>query len=90
MCGSKITAVASTYLHLGAEALGLGSCWVQIRERDHSEDLSAERYVQNLLGIPQDIKVESVVAIGYKEKENRPFDASKLQKDRIHIETFKK
>lgn len=82
------TAVASTYLHLGAEELGLGSCWVQIRKRDKSDDISAEKYVQELLNIPENYNVESVIAIGYKESENKPFDESKLLKDRIHIEKF--
>lgn len=82
------TSIASIYLQLGAEELGLGSCWVQVRKRDHSDDESAEEYIKTLLNIPENMKVESVIAFGFKEKENKPFDESKLLKERIHLGSY--
>lgn len=80
--------IASIYLQLLAEDLGIGSCWVQIRKRDCSEAETAEAYIANLLKIPEMIKVESVVALGYKETESKPFDESKLLKDRLFAGEF--
>ena len=81
--------IASIYLQLAAEELGLGSCWVQVRKRAHSEEQMAEAYIKSLLEIPAEMEVESVVAFGYKEKENKPFDESKLLKERIYWGTYK-
>ncbi len=62
-------AIATTFIHLAAESLGLGSCWIQIRDRMHSEGLSAEEYVRDLLSIPGHLKVEAMVAVGYPAQE---------------------
>ena len=80
--------IASILLQLTAQSLGLGSCWIQIRNRMHSEDLSAEKYIQELLGIPEVFRVLSVVTIGYpaKTREGKPYD--ELQFDKIRINRF--
>ncbi len=80
--------IATIYLQLAAEALGLGSCWVQVRERMHNETVAASAYVQNLLAIPAQFQVEAIVAFGYKEKPQRPFDERKMLKERISLNTF--
>lgn len=58
-------AIAATIIHLTAEALGLGSCWIQIRNRKHNEEISAQDYIRNLLDIPEGIQVECLIAVGY-------------------------
>jgi len=77
------TSIASLILHLQAEDLGLGSCWVQIRNRPHDEQKSAETYVVELLGLEPDTKVEAIIAIGYKneKKDGRPADS--LLRERV-------
>lgn len=74
--------IASILLQLTAQSLGMGSCWVQIRKRMHSETLSAEKYIQDLLHIPENFRVLSVVTIGYPEKlrEGKPFDELQFEK----------
>ena len=66
--------IATLILHLEATDLGLGSCWVQIRKREHTEGVSSEKYVQKLLGLRDGMAVEAIVAIGYgrEEKDGRP------------------
>jgi len=44
-------AIASIVLHLAATASGLGSCWVQIRLREHDAQQTAQEYVAELLGL---------------------------------------
>ena len=80
--------VASTILQLTAQSLGLSSCWVQVRNRMHSETKESEKYVSELLGIPNDYGVLSIIAIGYPESisESKPF--SELQFDKIRINKF--
>lgn len=76
--------IASAFLQLQAEALGLGSCWVQVARRPHNDDTTAEQYIRGLLQIPDEMNVVNVIAIGYKNEERRPYDETKLPYDKIH------
>ncbi|UWG95582.1 nitroreductase family protein [Dehalobacter sp. DCM] len=58
-------AIAATFIQLTAESLGLGSCWVQVRNRSHNESITTEDYVSSLLKIPKNMKVECMIGIGY-------------------------
>lgn len=44
--------VASIYMQLQAEDLGLGSCWCQIRNRVTEDEADSNNYVRSLLDIP--------------------------------------
>ena len=66
------TSIATIFIHLAAASLGLGSCWIQIRRRMHSETVTAEAYVSRELGIPDGRVVESIVALGYPAEEKKP------------------
>jgi nitroreductase len=60
--------IASIILQLAGLSLGLGSCWIQIRNRSYSRDRSSEDYVREVLGLPQGLKVESMIAFGYPDE----------------------
>lgn len=76
--------IATLVIHLAAASLGLGSCWIQIRERMHDETLSAEAYVAGVLGIPEGLRVEALVAIGHPEAEKAPHPRESLPWDKVH------
>ena len=71
-------AIAAILVQVTAHDLGLGSCWIQIRNRNHSQMISAEQYIQDLLGLPQHIKVECMVSIGYPNETKKPIAKSEL------------
>ena len=75
--------IASIFIQLAAHSLGLGSCWVQIRNRQHDASKTAETFVQELLGMPEEIKVLSIVGIGHPAETKSPVPASTLQRDKI-------
>jgi nitroreductase len=75
--------IATFILHLEATDLGLGSCWVQIRKREHNEEVSSEKYVQKLLGLRDGMAVEAVVAIGYGKEEKDGHPDSSLLYERV-------
>lgn len=81
--------IASIYLQLEAEELGLGSCWIQIRCRYTAEGEDSEAYVRRQLEIPESFRVESIIAIGMKEVSKEPYDLDNLQWEKVHIGTFK-
>jgi nitroreductase len=81
--------IAAIYLQLQAEDLGLGSCWVQVRNRLTANDGEAEEYVRYVLGIPYQLQVLAIIAIGHKGQERKPFDEARLQWEKIHIGAYK-
>lgn len=80
--------IASLMLQLQVEDLGLGSCWVQIRERFTHSGSSSEEYVRDLLDIPAPLRVLSIVAIGHKGMERKPFNEEHLQWEKIHLNKY--
>jgi nitroreductase len=75
--------IASIVAHLTAHSLGLGSCWVQIRGRHHSGEVTAEEYIQKLLAIPAVVKVEAIVSIGYPAENKTPVAGERLDYGKI-------
>jgi len=81
-------AIASILVQMTAHSLGLGSCWIQIRLRNHDETTTSEKYIQQLLGIPEKIKVASIISIGHPEEIKRPHPESGLDYGKIRRNYF--
>ena len=81
-------AIASIYVQLQAEDLGLGSCWVQVRERFTASGIPANDYVHDVLDIPLQLQVLSIIAIGHKGMERKPFDEARLQWEKVHLNKY--
>ena len=75
--------IATLILHLEAADLGLGSCWVQIRMREHGEGVSSGNYIKQLLGLGDEMVVEAIVAIGYGGEEKGGHPDSSLLHERV-------
>ena len=84
------TSIASTHIYLAAESLGLGACWIQLRKRKHSDDITAGEYVASVLNLPVEMEVLSIIAIGYPAEEISPHKKESLKYDRIHYNEFGK
>ncbi|MGD2272221.1 MAG: nitroreductase family protein [Desulfobacterales bacterium] len=81
-------AIASIYIHLAATSLGLGSCWIQIRKRMHDENKTAQAYVAEVLVIPQNLRVESIVAIGHPDEEKSAHPNGQLSYQKAHMNRY--
>jgi nitroreductase len=75
--------IASIILQLAGQSLGLGSCWIQIRLRMHDGSQTSEEYVRSVLGLPDGLKVESIIAFGYPDEDRGPVPAEELQQEKI-------
>ena len=60
--------IALTFIQLMAENLGLGSCWIQLKERKTKDGISSEKFVKGLVGIEKNLRVEALVSIGYSDE----------------------
>ena len=80
--------IASIFIQLAAESIELGSCWIQIRERIHDNEKTAQEYICEILNIPSRLKVESIIAVGYPEKRKSPHAKEDLQYDKIYLDSY--
>ncbi|MCF0159606.1 MAG: nitroreductase family protein [Bacteroidaceae bacterium] len=78
-------AIAAYGIQLQAEDLGLGSCWVQVRNRQAVDGASTDELVHELLNIPAELSVLCMVAIGHKAMQPDPHDEDKLMWEKLHI-----
>lgn len=82
--------IAAMVLQLAAESLGLGSCWVQLRNRKHEDGRSSQQYAAELLGIPETYMIQAVMAIGYRAESKPPHKKENLKYEKIHKGSFGK
>ena len=80
--------IASIMIQLQAEDLSLGSCWVQVRERFTSDGIPSNEYVHQVLDLPLLLQVLSIIAIGHKGMERKPFNEEHLQWEKIHLNKY--
>jgi len=77
-------AITAMNMMLEASDLGLGSCWVQVYNRQSEDNVSAEVMVRQLLNIPEQMSVVCVLSIGYINEVRKPYDLEKLPYQKIH------
>lgn len=81
--------VAATFIQLQAAALGIGSCWIQIRERYDSNEDPAQNLIKDILNIPDFLQVVQVITLGISDENRRPVDPAKLLWEKVHLGVWK-
>lgn len=81
--------IAAMLMQLQAEDFGLGSCWVEVRERFGDDGVPAEEYVREALNIPEEYGVLCIVSIGHKDEQRKPINPDKLLWEKVHIGSWK-
>jgi nitroreductase len=80
--------IAAILVQMTAQSLGFGSCWIQVRNRMFDNQTTAEQYVRELLGIPEAMKVECIVALGYPAEKREPVPRAELKQSKVHSNTY--
>ena len=80
--------IASILVQMVAQSIGLGSCWIQIRQRMFDDKTTSEEYIKGVLNMPRHVRVESIVAIGYAAEIREPLPREELKDDRIRINGY--
>lgn len=80
--------LAASYIQLQAEDLGLGSCWCQIVDTLTVNGQESAEYIRLLLGIPLQLQVLAIIAIGHKGEDKEPRPESELLWERVHIGAY--
>ena len=80
--------IVMSNMHLMADSLGLGSCWVQGRLRKAEDGRDTEAYVRDILGYPENDKLQAILTIGVPDEEKAPYELSDLPMDKVHYGTY--
>ncbi|MCP4450523.1 MAG: NAD(P)H-dependent dehydrogenase/reductase [Planctomycetes bacterium] len=75
--------VASILLQMAAQSLGLGSCWIQVRQRMYEGQVTSVQYVQSLLELPEHVQVASIIGMGYPAEQREPKASDHLNWARV-------
>lgn len=81
-------ASAITQMHLMADALGVGSCWLQVRLRKAADGRDTADVVRDALGIPERYGVMAILALGMPADHPAPRTVEDLPLEKIHHEHF--
>ena len=80
--------IASIMIQMQAENIGLGSCWIQVRERFTALGMASDEFVHGVLDLPLQLQTVSIIAVGHKGMDRKPFDEEHLQWEKVHINKF--
>ena len=80
--------IAMSNMHLMADSLGLGSCWIQGRLREAENGESTEAYCRTLLSVPNEYDLEAILSIGILEEHPKAHTLEELERGKIHYEAY--
>ncbi len=80
--------IAAILVQMAAQSIGLGSCWIQIRKRKHDQDMTAEAYIQRLLGLPENLRIECIISLGYPAEKKSEVPREKLKFEKIRYNAY--
>ncbi len=80
--------IAAVTMQYAAHGLGLGSRWTQIRGNNFKEGKTSSQYIAELLGLPETLTVECIIAIGYPGEEMVPYKKDELRFDKISYNRY--
>ena len=70
--------IASILVQMAALEVGLGTCWIQVRNRSTSTGVSSEMHIRNQLKLPAHMRILSIIACGFPAEKKKPIPSRKL------------
>lgn len=80
--------VVMANMHLMADSLGLGSCWVQGRLREAADGQTTGAYLRGVLGYPENFELVAVLALGMPQEHPDMQKLEDLPMDKVHWGKF--
>lgn len=80
--------IVMSNMHLMADAMGLGSCWIQGRMRKSPDARMTDEYVRELLGYPEHLKLEAILSIGAIDEHPTGREVDEAMRTKVHWEKF--
>ena len=80
--------IAAVSMQYAAHSVGLGSRWCHMRGRNHNDSKSSRDYIAELLGLPNNLDVECIIAIGYPGEEMVPYRKEDLDFGKVSYSRY--
>lgn len=80
--------IAMANMHLMADSLGVGSCWIQGRLREAPGNRTTEEYLRELLHYPEQYRLEAILSLGMPKTHPAAYELDQLAMDKVHREVF--
>jgi len=75
--------IAAVTMQYAAHGLGLGTRWTQMRGNNFKEGTTSTQYIAKLLGLPENLTVQCIIAIGYAGEAMVPYKKDELRFDKV-------
>jgi nitroreductase len=75
--------IAAVTMQYAAQSLGLGSRWAQMKGNSFNDSQTSTQYIAELLGLPENLTVQCMIAIGYPGEEVAPYKKDDLRFDKV-------
>lgn len=79
--------IAMANMHLMADSLGIGSCWIQGRLRE-AKDVTTESYIRKRLNFPENYRLEAILSLGMPAVYPKAYELEELDTEKIHREKY--
>ena len=80
--------ITMSNMHLMAESMGLGSCWIQGRLREAENGESTQAYCRKVLNVPETYVLEAILSVGVIEEHPEASSLDELELTKVHYETM--
>ena len=81
--------IAMSNMHLTAADQGVGSCWIQIRNRRSRKDgMTSEAFLKELFALEEKYAIEAILSLGIPAQERPPLQLDERLWEKVHFETF--
>ena len=75
-------------MHLMADSLGVGSCWIQGRLRQAADGRTTEAFLREALAFPERLQLEAILSLGMPAQRPEPHTEEDLDWSKVHQEQF--
>lgn len=80
--------ITMAHMMLMAQNHNIGNCWIQIRMRENNEGKLSSQIIKELLNIPEQYEVESILSLGIAKETLEPQNWENTEKNKIHNEKY--
>jgi len=80
--------IAAVSMQYAAFSMGLGSRWCQIRGTKFDDSQSSRDYIAKMLGLPENMEVECIIAVGVPDEALAPYKREELPFDQVSYERY--
>ena len=80
--------VVMANMHLMASALGVGSCWIQGRDREAVDGETTEDFLRRILQCPSESRLLAILSLGMPDEELPARTPESLPFNKVHINKY--